>query len=259
MPDTCFISGTSEKLMQIMVDGKSYFVSEDIADTCTAKQLNEKIRTKLAEDSNKNSSILAQLDDMAKNMGVSKSELIAILGGKIPGEDIVQQVVEPDEVIAPSKLTKVNINKVPASTDDGFRTVDGSLASPIRARVNIDSSAGTISGVVPGYSTVRDGNNKSVVESDKKVKTIKDGAGRVDTMIIKSNMGTTAIKVSSKNATEINKAISQTDQFGNLIRKSATGGNGQTTGAECSLCRGTGFTAINQQTCPKCEGVGYSH
>lgn len=248
MTNTCFISGTSDKLMRISVDGKEYFVSEDIADSCTAKQLNEKIRTKLVETANKKVSILAQVDDMAKGMGVSKEELIKILGGVMPGSEPFKSTVEPEESTpAPSKMVAVKIEK--KDQDEGFRSVEGGLVSPIRSRVNIEGEG--ISGTVPGYSVVKDGSNKAVVESDKKVKTIGN-----NTMIIKSNMGTTAIQVNSGDATKINKSISQTDAYGNLVRKSATGGHGSQ-GSECSLCRGTGFTTINQQTCPKCNGVGF--
>ncbi len=251
MSDKCYLTGATEKLMQVVVDGTTYYVSEEIGDSCSAKQLNEKIRTKKSEEGNKVSCILAQMDDMAKTMGVSKEDLIKILGGKLPGEiREVEAVVEKAE----PKLTLVKVQPQPQQPkDDGFREVQGGLTSPIRARVNIDNSQGAISGSVPAFSSVRDNNSKVVIESDKKVKTV--GEGNNKTLITKSNMGTTAIKVGGRKADEINKTISQLDHDHNLVRKSITGGPGSQ-GSECPVCRGTGFTQINQSTCIKCDGVG---
>ena len=259
MANVCFLTGATEKLIDVTVDGTVYWVTEEIADSCSMKQLNEKIRAKVAEGKNKKASLLASIEEMAKTHGCSREELIAVLGGKMQTDEVIEPEVESEpetpkmqqQVIPRSPLGATKKDK-PKSQDDGFREVDGGLISPIRAGVRIENSSDSghqIAGSMPAHST-------SIKEEGKKVKTIKGDKNTGDTMIIKSNMGTTAIKVNSKDAYHLNKTISEVDRSTQyLVRKNITGGVGNA-GNECPMCRGTGFTLINNSTCPKCDGVG---
>jgi hypothetical protein len=230
----CFLTGKEGDVVSITVDGNNYDILEDYADEKTMKQLKEEIRQKVESEKDKQSLILSKLDDMAAEMGMSKDELIMVMGGGKPKEELKE---EP----------KSQPNQKPKN-DDGlqFREVeDTGLKSEIK--VNIVAGDGVSAGG-SAYSTVKDGDGKLVTESDKKIAKIDDGH-----IVEKSNMGTTHMSIVVNSSKDINDIITATDDEHNLIRSNITGRSNKA--RDCPMCRATGITM--KQTCPKCKGSGF--
>jgi hypothetical protein len=208
------------------------------------------ITDKIENDKNKKTGLITKIEDMAKSMGVSKDELIKILGGKVPSADDDKEEVAAKPVqIQPQQTQQPQQSKQPQ--DDGFKTVDGSLKSSSRTNLRVDSDANDyIAPAVPAYSVVKNKDNQTVIETNKKVKTVDN------VMMSKSDMGTTAIAVAPGNVGEINKVITAVNkQTHELIRANASG-NGNTA-RECPVCKGSGITVINSKVCVKCNGSGF--
>lgn len=232
----CFLTDKEGNVVNITVDGNNYDILEDYADEKTMKQLKTEIRVKIENDKNKQSLILSKLDDMAAEMGMSKDELIMVMGGVKP-KDVES---EPEPESEPKKVAK--------REDDGlqFRDVEESgLKSEIKA--NVVSGDGVSAGG-SAYSTVKDKDGKLVTESDKKIAKIDDGH-----IVEKSNMGTTHMSIVVNSSKDINDIITATDDEHNLIRSNITGRSNKA--RDCPMCRGTGITM--KQTCPKCKGSGF--
>jgi hypothetical protein len=239
MKEMCFLTDVECDVVDFLHDGLVYKISESIADESPVKVIKNMIVDKIESNKSKKTGLLTRIEDMAKSMGVSKDELIKMLGGGINNSNNSQ----PQQV-----KQQINIKK--NDEDDGFKEVDGSLKSSA-AKVSVDRDSGDyIAPSLPAYNSVKDKDGKQVVESDKKVKT-------VDNIIIsKSSMGTTTIAISPTNSENVNKLISEVDRRTNeLIRGNATGDRNQA--KECPLCKGTGITQINKKVCTKCNGSGF--
>jgi hypothetical protein len=234
----CILSGSTEKLIEVTVDDKKYHVSEEIADEMPLKKIIERIREKLKDESNKSKELLTKMEDMAKSMGMSKEELIKILGGSVQTQNQTQ-------------IQTVQQIKVKDQNENGleFKEVDGSLKSTIKANINLDEG---VSAIMPAYTDVKDENKQSVREVGKKIAKVGDNV-----IIEKSNMGTTTIAVINQNAHEVNKSINAVDSDGKLIRGKVFGKANANSAKECPVCKSSGINTVNHQVCPKCKGVGY--
>lgn len=259
MSNTCFISGEEGPVSEILCDGKVYFISEKLTDEHPVKAIKKMITDKIDSDKNAKTKLITKIEDMAKSMGVSKDELIKILGGKVPTENEQSEsaLISESSPLQPSQPQSLKpqsqqpkkISDKPV--DDGFKAVDGSLKSSNRTSMNIESGAGDyVTPAVPAYSSVKTKDNKTVIETNKKVKTVDN------VLISKSDMGTTAIAVAPNDVNSVNRIITAVDkQTNSLIRAGASGR--ENSAKECPVCKGSGITVINNKVCIKCNGSGF--
>jgi len=241
----CFLSNENDcELTDITVDGILYWIKEDIADEYPLKKLKQMIIDKLNEEENKKEQIVQQLTKAIEQLGISKKDLGRLLLGES------QPAPEPetnnqDESNSGSKNKMVK--------EDGFVEVDGELKSKIRANVRTESDVPQ--GGMTAYSTINhkdeEGKSVRVVETNKRVKKLENS------IITKSDFGTTSISISNRPSTEIERELRQVDSEGNLIRGSIVGDSSGSRTSECNLCRGTGYSRANQKPCQKCGGTGF--
>lgn len=246
----CFLTGESDcELVEIFHNGQTYMIKEEITDNNSFKKLKELINIKVAENQEKEkleaeeaqkkkTEALDQLKGICETLGVDAKQLGSfLLGNTAPSHESQTKTPSP---------TSVDSLK---NQDDGFREVDGSLSSSLRAKVTVEEGVGAS---MPAYTTVKDG-DKTIKEEQKKVKRIDDG-----TVVERSNMGTTILKIDHHNGNELTRILSEVDENGNLVR-AAVAGSGTNSGqktVDCPLCGGTGIARIGHQTCKKCNGAG---
>ena len=246
MPNACFITDKEVPTVEFLFNNNVYHISEELSDEHSVKVIKQMITDKIESSKNQKKELLFKIEDMAKSMGVSKEELIKILGGNVPNQD--DNIKTIDQV---QKDVKQEVQKpTNKQEDDGFKPVDGGLKSSSRASLSIEEGTGDhITPAVPAYSTVKSG-DKVITETNKKVKTVDN------VMFSKSDMGTTAIAIAPTDSGNVNKVISAVNrQTHALIRPNASGNENQA--KECPVCRGSGITIINKKVCTKCNGSGF--
>jgi hypothetical protein len=249
MQGLCFITGKECEVTDFIVDGKVYKISEELSEENSVKALKKMISDKIESGQSQKKELVTKIEDMAKSMGVSKEDLLAMLGGKAKTDtDVLEE--------APPIIPKQTVVKQ-GDPNDGFKAVDGELKSNSRASLSVEEGAGDyVTPASKAYSTVKTKDGKMVVETNKKVKTVGD------VHLSKSDMGTTAIAIAPTNSDGVNRVISAVDKRTmDLVRGSASGGGRDNVGGgqarECPLCKGTGITQINNKVCVKCNGSGF--
>jgi len=249
MPKSCIISGSTDNLTDISVDGETYWISEEIADEYSLKKLRElikeKINEKLAEKDNKRKLFLQKMEEVADSLGISKEEAIAAFGvgptdkpAKSPQETPEQTATPEQAAVKPKPKSK---------SDEKFVEVPGNLTSKINASIN-DESGGSAS-TMPAYGRVEDEKGQQVVESNKRMRKLDD-----DTIMTKSDFGESQISIVPQNSHEIGQYLTQVSEEKDLVRGNISGRNAA---RECTMCRGTGFHPITKKLCPRCKGLGY--
>jgi hypothetical protein len=226
----CFISDNEDNLTDIIVNGTIYKISEKLTEDYPLKQIKDMILKKITEEEDKKKNALLIIESALSTLGISKEAFgHLLLGGNKPLPQNVPQNIP---------------QTTPQDKDDGFKEVDGSLKSVIRANIHTEDG---VAGVRPAYNDIKDKDKKSVIEEGKKVKNIGE-----NTTISKSNMGTTIVTITD-NDPKLDKLLRQVDGNYELVRKNISGGQA----AECSFCDGTGITKIGSKLCPKCKGSGF--
>lgn len=242
MSKTCFITGKEVPIVQFLFNETVYHISEELSDEHSVKAIKAMITDKIDSGKNQQKELIVKIEDMAKSMGITKDELVKMLGG-------TAQHVKDESESAPVPIQQVL--RKPQSEDDGFKSVEGNLKSTSRARMSMEEGANDyVTPAVPAYSAVKTGDNKLVTETNKKVKTVDN------VMFSKSDMGTTAIAIAPTDSNNVNKTISAVNkQTHALIRPNASGNENQA--KECPVCKGSGITVINGKVCIKCNGSGF--
>ena len=249
MLGVCFVTGKECTVIDFIIDGTIYKVSEELSDENSVKALKNMILEKIESGKNQKKELVTKIEDMAKSMGVSKDDLLAMLGGKVKTDTDVLEEAPP---IVPKQIIVKQ-----GDPNDGFKEVDGELKSNSRASLSIEEGAGDyVTPAAKAYSTVKTKDGKMVVETNKKVKTVGD------VHLSKSDMGTTAIAIAPTNSDGVNRVITAVDKRTmDLVRGAASGGNRTGvvggTARECPVCKGSGITQINNKICVKCNGSGF--
>lgn len=226
----CFLTDSTEHLAIISVDGLDYHYDESKFGDLSVNTLKTKIREKKSAQSSKLDSLAKAFEIEAKNHGISIDELILkITGGKgIAHNTVAEQPTTPVQrplaplVGKPAPTTAVS--------DDGFKPIDGSIVSTIKANVVAEEG---VSGAMPGHSL-------PVVEKNKKAKIV-DG-----TAITKGEFGETQIIIRNVNSKDTDNQL-RTVQDYELVHHAKKS-------RQCPLCKGSGITIGRQ--CGKCKGAG---
>lgn len=247
----CFLSNKTDcELTEVLINGTTYHVDENLTEEHSLKKLKEMILEKINEESAKKEKAMDDLTAAVAALGISKEELGMMLLGKKAQEPAAQEPATQESQVESTAVIKPTTK--PQSKDEGFVEVDGTLKSK---SMNVNAEEG-IGGTMPAYTNVNDKEGKKIIETNKKVKRLDDGG-----IVEKSDMGTTIIRVQGQDP-GLDKMLQQIDpDTGELIR-AAVSGSGKASGrqtVECTLCGGSGITKIGHKTCPKCNGTGIIH
>ena len=244
----CFITGEKDcELTEINYNSKVYLISDAICEEMSFKKLceminkkEEEILEKSKEEENKKNDTLNKIKELCAVMGITPQALSDLIGGS-PNQTTNN--------VTPKEIAESAVKKCAPRKPDGFKEVDGSLRSDIKIAVK---SEGELPGAMPGYSSVKDG-DRTIRETNKKVKRVNE-----NTIVEKSDMGTTVIQIDHRSGREIEQMLRQVDENGELVR-AAVAGSGRVSGKQtisCPLCGGTGISKIGYENCKKCEGSG---
>lgn len=247
--EKCFLSDKEDcELTDVTVNGKTYWIDEEIADEHPLKKLKAMIQEKLDASEKKKEEAISAIAEAAQTLGLSKEDLGRMLLGD-KGQAPVQ--TESPQTTVPAKASPRAV--ATNNNDDDWEEVDGTLPTNLKVRTNrVSNEHGQVGGGMPAHSSFTDENGKTVSEQNKKVKKLKNG------IVEKSNMGTTVIRMEHRSGHEVDRMLRDIDEQGYLTR-AAVSGTGSASGArtmECNLCGGSGITKIGHKECPKCGGTG---